>query len=131
MLSTSLIFILFSAIGMVLVVGFKISEIKTGKSGALARASITADPHLRRKIDAGKKVFRHVNTTNIRKILGFAVEKLFHIFGTAGLFVSKHHARSMRWIKGRKYIKGGGVVSFFLKNVAESKEEKRDQNHES
>ena len=124
MLSSTLIFILFSVIGMVLVVGLKIFEIATGKSGALAKVSGVSDPIFFRMIVVGNKVFRYVSTTNIRKILGLAVKKLFHIFGIAGLFVAKHHARFARWIKGRKYLKGGGVVSFFLKNVAESKEKK-------
>src|SRR3989338_3236369 len=119
----SLILVLFSVVGMVLIVGYKIIEIKTGKSGTLARVSTVTDPFLRKSIDAGKRVFGHANATNTRKVLRTVVETLFRAFGTAGLFVSKYYVRFLRWIKGRKYIKGGGVVSFFLKNVAESKGE--------
>ena len=124
----SLILVLFSVVGMVFIVGYKIIEIKTGKSGTLARVSTVIDPFLRKSIDAGKRVFGHANATNTRKVLRTVVETLFRAFGTAGLFVSKYYVRFLRWIKGRKYIKGGGVVSFFLKNVAESKGEKKDSN---
>ncbi|KKW09464.1 MAG: hypothetical protein UY44_C0001G0029 [Candidatus Kaiserbacteria bacterium GW2011_GWA2_49_19] len=120
----SLILILFSTLGLFFIVGMKVSEVNTGKSGMFARISGISDPILRRKLDAGSKVLGYINASNIRRFLRFFTSSLFHVFGTAGLFVSKHHVSFMRWIRGRRYIKGGGVVSFFLKNVSESKEEK-------
>jgi len=131
MVYISLIFIIFFSIGLGVIIGLKMSELKTGKSGVLSRLSSFADPILRRKLETGKVILGHANFTNVGKVFGVVAENLFHIFGTAGLFISKHYARFMCWIRGRKYIRGGGVVSFFLRNVAESKGEKRDQNHES
>lgn len=123
----SLTLILFAVAGLVFIVGTKISEIKSGKSGTLARFSMVVDPILRRRLDAGVRLCGNVNVANTRRILGSAAMGLFHIFGTVGLFVSKHYVRATRWVKGRKYIKGRGVVSFFLKSVAESKGEKKDE----
>ncbi len=122
----SLIFILLSVAGLVLLVGLKMSEIKTAKPGALARWSSVADPLILRKLEMGKEVLGQANRTNTRKVLAVAAERLFHIFGTAGLFVSKHYTRFKNWVKGKKFLKGGGVVSFFLRNVSESKGEKKD-----
>ena len=119
----NLFFIFFSVTGLVLIVGLKILEIKTGKPKVLAWLSDIVDPIMRQKLDIGRRVVGHANATNTRKILGFVAVQLFHVFGTVGVFVSRYYNRSMQWIKGRKKIKGGGVVSFFLKNVAESKED--------
>lgn len=116
----------FSASVMSVLVWAKIFELKTGKQGFLTRLSNMADPALYKMINAAERTLGLVNGENTRKVLGVTTVKLFHVFGTAGLFVSKYHSRCKEWIRGRKHIKHKGIVSFFLKNVAESKGEKKD-----
>ena len=118
--------IILSVAGMGVLIGSKVREIKTGRPGFSTRASLSLDEPIHRKISEYKSWFAHVNKSNAEKLLKFAVYTLFHAFGTAGLFVSKHYSALMTKIKSRKSVKTGGVVSFFLKNVAESKDDKKD-----
>lgn len=125
--SVILILIIFSGFGLALIVSLKISEIRSGVPGLLAKLSDFSDSALKRKLESGKFFLGYANRTNARKVLGAVAGKLFHVFGTVGLFVSKRHASFMLWIKGRKFFKSRGVVSFFLKNVAESKGEEKGE----
>lgn len=101
----------------------------SGKVGHLAKLSVYVDPALHKKIVGGKEILRYVNWTNIRKVANIAIHNLFHLFGVAGLFVSKYYEKIKSLVRGKKTIKTGGVVSFFLKNMAESSKEK-EKNHE-
>ncbi|MBI2476011.1 MAG: hypothetical protein HYV67_02100 [Candidatus Taylorbacteria bacterium] len=123
-----LIVISLSFAGAVFVLAAKIVEIKTAKAGFLSRWSAAADPALRLKLEKIKFFLAHFNEANVRKILTMGTHGLFHLFGTAGLFVAKHYGRFASRLNGKRFLKGGGVVSFFLKNVAESKEKKKDMN---
>jgi|GEM_PF-3217844 len=122
-----LIIIILSFTGIIFVLGAKIFEIRTGKTGILYRLSAFVDPTLRRQQEKTKFFLAHFNIPNVRKILTTGTHSLFHVFGIAGLFVSKHHKRITSRLNGKRNLSGGGVVSFFLKNVAESKEENRDK----
>lgn len=110
-----------------MIIGLKMLEIKTGKLGMFARLNVLVYPILSPKLDVGGKIFGMVNGSNTRKVLAVVAKGLFHVFGTAGLFISKYYIRLTRVIKGKKYINRGGVVSFFLRDVAESKEERKDK----
>jgi len=118
--------ILFSLVGMVYVLASKIFEMQTGKTGVLTRASATLDPRIFHNIQSAKLFFSKLNFGNLQKFFGVASGYLFHAFGTVGLFVAKYYGNFTRRIKGKKILKGGGVVSFFLKDVAESKEDRKD-----
>ena len=113
---------------MSLIVWAKVLELKTGKPQALAKLGALADPFIRRRIDTGRKIFGRAGAVNVRRFFLILSNTLFHLFGITGLFVSKHYGRYSSWVKGRKFLKGKGTVSFFLRNVSESKEEKKDSN---
>lgn len=119
--------ILFSLAGMTYMLASKIFEMKTGKTGLLTRASVIADPHIFRKVEEIKSTISRANLENARRVLRFVSKYLFHAFGTVGLLVAKHYGNFASRIRGKKFLKGGGVASFFLKDVAESKgEDKKD-----
>ena len=122
----SLFFILLSVAGLVTILGLKVGEVKTGKSEALVRLNISIGPIVRRNLLLWQGLVEQTNIANLRKMFSFATDGMFHIFGTFGLVVAKQYSRFKKWVGGRKYIKGRGVVSFFLRNVAESKGEKKD-----
>ena len=115
--------ILISLAGMVFVLASKIFEMQTGKMGALTRASVNMDPRIFHSIQSTKLFFSKLNFGNFQRFFNIASGYLFHAFGTVGLFVAKHYGNFTRRIKGKKILKGGGVVSFFLKDVSESREE--------
>jgi len=121
-----LILVLLSFAGVIFVLAAKIIELRTGTAGFFSRLSVSTDPSLRRAIEKIKFLLSHFNASNARKILTTGAHSLFHIFGTIGLFVSKYYGRFTSRLNGKRNLSGGGVVSFFLKNVAESKEEKKD-----
>lgn len=118
--------ILFSLAGIVYVLASKIFEMKTGKPGLFTRMSASADPHILRTIETATLFTSRVNLRNVQRVLTFASGHLFHAFGTAGLFVAKHYGNFTSRVRGKKFLKSGGVVSFFLKDVAESKEENKN-----
>lgn len=120
------ILILLSSAGIVFVLVAKALELKTGRAGILARASIVCDARIRVVVEQAKDFLSHITIPNSKRVFTLAAAHLFHAFGTAGLFVSKYYGRFTSRVKGKKFLKGGGVVSFFLKNVAESKGEKKD-----
>ncbi len=103
----------------------KIMEIKTGRPGILGRASASCDPIIRQKLLKLKDFLTHINAENLKKLLRFGAYHVFYIFGTVGLFVSKYYGNFLAFVKGKQFLKKGGVVSFFLKDVAESK--KKDE----
>jgi hypothetical protein len=116
--------ILTSLAGMAWVLFSKIFEMQTGRVGFFTRVSVDLDPRIVRDVRTVRFfILRHVNLGNVKRVLTLVSGYLFHAFGTVGLFVAKHYGNFTRQIRGKKFIKGGGVVSFFLKNVAESKEE--------
>lgn len=78
---------------------------------------------LRHWVEKIKYFVSHFNVSNAKKVFTTGAHGVFHVFGTAGLFVSKHHKRLTNRVNGQRTIKSGGVVSFFLKHVAESKGE--------
>lgn len=119
--------LIISCAGIFFILASKISEIKNGQTGVFGRLSASADPMFRRLVGRTRAVIGELTVANVKKILTAGSHGLFHIFGTAGLFVSKHHKRLTSRVNGKREIKGGGVVSFFLKRVAESSEEKKDE----
>lgn len=105
---------------------------KNGKLGFLGKLSAFLDPLLRKKLADCHALLKHVHERNVRKVARAAADGVFHVFGTAGLFVSKHYENIRSRVRGKKSLKTGGVVSFFLKNVSESKGQgNEDKNHES
>ncbi len=120
--------ILISCAGMIFLVFSKVFEIKTGKAGAFAKVSVAADPIFHQHKTTIRTFFSHVTKSNILKVVRFCIFNLFHIFGTIGLFISKHYTHLISRIRGKRFLKGHGPVSFFLKDVAESKSEEKNRN---
>jgi hypothetical protein len=104
----------------------KIVEIKTGRLTPLGRLSVVADPFLSHYVRKGRIFAFKLNIKNIRKFLAIMSHGVFHVVGTAGLFVSKHYKELAEKLNGRKKLENRGVVSFFLKDVAESREENKN-----
>ena len=121
-----LIIILLSLVGMIFVVKAKHVEITSGKGGFFSRLSDLADPVLSQYIEKIHFFISKLNAVNIRKVLIVLTHNLFHISGTVGIFVSEHYKKFKSRLNGKKDLHGGGVVSFFLKDVAESKEDRKD-----
>ncbi len=112
---------------MTFLVGLKISEIKSGKASFVARASLSIDPLFRNQIEKAKGLIARFNKSSFERFFRVILLNIFHAFGTAGLFVSKQYKKVMERIRGKRFLKTGGIVSFFLKNVSESKaEDKKD-----
>lgn len=121
-----LILILLSTAGVAFVLGSKIIEMKTGKIGPLGRLSVFADPLIKQKINLAAESVSKVNKSRVEKFLKEGLYAVFHVFGVAGVFISKYYSRFTSWVRGKKFLKGDGVVSFFLKGMAESKERKAE-----
>ena len=123
----NLVLILVSSAGILCIVVAKIVEIKTNRPGVLSRSSAAGDPIVRRKIEMIQALVSRFNKSTFESFFKIVAYAVFHIFGTAGLFLSKHYGRFTRWVRGKKFLKGGGAVSFFLKGMAESKGEKKEE----
>lgn len=123
-----LVFVLGSFLGIIVVLLAKVAEIRTGKLGFLHHFSVGADPVFRQVVQRAQLVLSHCNVTNFKKIFHTTAYSVFHIFGTAGLFVSKHYKRLINRVNGQKKLNGGGVVSFFLKHVKEARKEESKDN---
>jgi hypothetical protein len=121
-----LIVVLISFFGILFLLAAKFFEIRTGQVSAFGRLSVSVDPKLRRFVEKVKSFLSMLTFANLKSAITLGSHNLFHIFGTTGLFVSKHYKRITNRVNGQRTIKSGGVVSFFLKHVAESKEDKGD-----
>jgi len=119
--------IIFSAVGIVFLIVSKSIEIRTGKVSWFGNKSVSYDPIVRRKLGTTKVFVSRINSIGTKNFLIARVQNLFQVFGMTGLFVSRYYGKIKSRIKGRKVLKGGGVVSFFLKDVAESKSEEDDR----
>lgn len=116
-----------SFVGMTFMVFLKMFEMRTGKEAIFAKASVKADPHIRRTLKILFELALHINLTSLRKIVSLLTHLMLHLFGTIGLFVAKYYGMLTSRLRGKKLIKGGGIVSFFLKDVSESREKKEDK----
>lgn len=117
--------ILISSLGIAFILGSKVYEAKSAQAGVMSRASLYMDHKLNNFFDSVASFISEINHANARKTFVTLSHGLFHIFGTAGLFVSKHHKIfKEKIVNGHGTIKKKGVVSFFLKDVAESREKK-------
>ena len=121
-----LITIIVSLVGMVFVITAKIAELKSGRESVFSRLSVSCDSIFHQYLLRINEFVSKFNLLNFKRILRILNHFLFHIFGTVGFFVSKHHANLKSRLNGKKNLRGKGVVSFFLKDVAESKEERKD-----
>ncbi len=122
-----LIVIVFSSVAIIFAVLSKNSEIQTGKGSFFSKFLTSHDRKIVFLTGEIKKILFHLNGRNIVKVFRSAAFGSIHFFGMVGLFLSKYYAKLSNRIKGKKFIKEGGVVSFFLKNMSESKgEEKED-----
>ena len=121
-----LVIILLSSAGMLFILAAKFSEIKTGEVGFFVRLSASCDPTFRHHIEKTRLFLSHFNGTNAGKVFTIGAHKLFHIFGIAGLFVSKYYKRLTNRVNGKRALKNKGVVSFFLKNMSESKPKEKE-----
>lgn len=121
-----IVLVIISFVGIIFILTSKIAEIKNGNTGIINRLSVSAEPKLRHLVEKTRAILSELNMRNLKKVLTVGSHGLFHLFGTAGLFVSKHHKRLTNKVNGKRELKSGGVVSFFLKRVAEAekKEEK-------
>lgn len=114
--------IVFSAAGIALLLALKVREPVGDGSGILARGSAAVDPLLRRCAEAARRLRGCANGANAKRAASIGSAKLFHACGLCGLFISKHYHAFTGWVGGKRLLKRGGIVSFFLKDVAESKE---------
>ncbi|MCR4311261.1 MAG: hypothetical protein NUV54_01700 [Candidatus Taylorbacteria bacterium] len=131
MSSFYLLIILLSTAGISALVYAKIVEIRTKKQGTLSRLSTAWDPTLRKKVERLADISSRITTVNIRKVAVWLGGWIFHLFGTAGLFVSKLYARMTKSVRGvRSLDKKKGAVSFFLRDVAESRVKRAEKNRE-
>jgi len=127
MLFFHLAIIIFSLTGIFFLIGAKIFEIRNGKLSFLNRLSVFADPTVRLCLEKINYFISQFNKEKIGNFVLTALRKIFYIFGIVGLFISKYHKSFVNAINGKRFLKHRGVVSFFLKNVTESKrEEKKD-----
>ncbi|MEK7574740.1 MAG: hypothetical protein AAB511_00720 [Patescibacteria group bacterium] len=123
-----LVLLIISFVGIIFILVNKILEIKNGSTSSLTALSSSFDPQCRNTIEKSRLFLSRINVANLKKILATIAHSIFHVFGTAGLFVSKHHKRLTNRLDGKRELNGRGVVSFFLKHVKESKEE-NDKNN--
>lgn len=109
-----------SLIGIVSVFGFKYFETKSGQPGVLTKASVGFDPKISHVVHKGKQVLVRVQKIPVGAAVNTGTNYVFNIFGTVGLFLSKYHKQ---FKNNERSISKKGVVSFFLKDVAESRAE--------
>lgn|SRR3989338_4552191 len=115
-----------SLFGMFIIFGMKISELRGNRNILLSRISAKADPNISKWITSCRWLVGNINFNNVKKLSVFVSHNIFHIFGIVGLFVNKHYMNLAGKVRGRRFLKSLGnrePVSFFLKDVAESKEE--------
>lgn len=110
---------------MVLLVVSKNLEMRNGKTSLLGGLGAFSDPLIQRVILICRYLILKLKSISFKDFFTARIQNLFQIFGTIGLFVSKYYDKLKSRARGRKVLKGKGVVSFFLKDVAESKEEER------
>lgn len=100
-------------------------EVSSGREGTFTRLSASSDQVIEDKIKVVWSFLMRVNPTNLKRLTNFLTTGIFHVFGVAGIHVSKYYTRVTRWIRGQRALNKSGVVSFFLKDVAESKRRKK------
>ena len=118
---TYLILIVLSFSGIIWVLGSKMLEVGNGREGTFTRLSASSDRAIEEKIAVIWGFVMHANPRNLKRLANFLTAGIFHVFGVAGIHVSKYYTRATRWVRGQRALKKNGVVSFFLKDVAESK----------
>lgn len=125
-----MVVMLVSLLGMFFVFGLKISELRGNHNVLLSGISAKGDPIISKWITACKWLAGNINFNNVKKLSVFVSHNIFHIFGVVGLFVHKHYKNFAEKIKGKRLLKDSDnrePVSFFLKDVAESRGENRDK----
>lgn len=118
-----LILIALSSLSILFLILSKISEIKSGKASTLVKSLADYDPAVKKVAESVRVTISSWNLARVINLLKHLSFKIFHYFGTVGLYISEHYSRISSRIRGKKEIKGGGVVSFFLKNMSESERE--------
>ncbi|MES2087868.1 MAG: hypothetical protein V4467_02635 [Patescibacteria group bacterium] len=115
--------IIVSTIGGLSLFLVKFFEIKSGQPGVLTRVSLFADPTFSAFGSKLRRFWLELENFPFRKVLHQFIQGVFHLFGVTGLFIAKYHKQ---FINSKRQINEKGVVSFFLKDVAESRESKTD-----
>lgn len=124
--------IILSGFGILFLVLERVLEVRNGRLGFFAKISSSTDDFFSEYFKLGQEFLEKFSLKGFKKIFSIISRGLFYIFGVIGLFVSKYYSIFLSRVNGRKILKNRGVVSFFLKDVAESKgkEKREDSNQE-
>jgi len=122
-----LIIIIVSLVGIYFLLWGKITELRNGNVGLLGKISSVTDQKIYVCIRYSMIFASRFNVGALRKYLYHLSNGLFHIFGTLGLFVSKYYSNFVNSMNGKRPLKGRGVVSFFLKDVSESRADRKER----
>lgn len=121
-----LIVIIVSASAIALILCLKVIELRTGAPGFFSHLSLHCDGVIQRKTKEVKMFISARSFGSVLRALHLFLVKALSFAGLVGGLVLRKCRKVAARIRGERSVKGGGVVSFFLKNMSESKGEDKE-----